>query len=205
MWDTNTYNQFCENVRGCKRCLENGKSISPPAVFSGGISSKIMLIGQSPGITEWQTGRPFNGNSGRRLFKWLSSVGIEEDWFRKSQYISQVTRCYPGKSKSGSGDRSPSKFEQNLCGEYLFEEIRNLNLVLIIPVGSIAIKRFYEPNILLDDIIGSIGQYNGIPVVALPHPSGVNRWIQDPDNLKKVNVALELIAKIVDENDLITN
>ena len=62
-----------------------------------------MIIGQAPGITEKEAGRPFNAGSGTRLFRWLADAGIDETWFRDTQYLTSVTKCYPGRSKSGSG------------------------------------------------------------------------------------------------------
>jgi uracil-DNA glycosylase len=101
-------------MRSCKLCLEQGYDIVPKAIFSGKKSACIMSIGQAPGITEVEAGRPFNAGSGVRLFKWLADTGIEEKWYRSSQYMTSVTKCYPGRVKSGSGDRVPTRVEQNL-------------------------------------------------------------------------------------------
>ena len=102
-------------MKECRQCLEAGFEIYPPAVFSGQASAKMMTIGQAPGITEQEAERPFNDGSGKRLFEWLGRAGIDEDWFRSTQYMTSVTKCYPGRQPSGSGDRVPSRREQELC------------------------------------------------------------------------------------------
>jgi len=85
-----------QSMKKCRACLEEGYEIYPPAVVSGLVSAQFMTIGQAPGITEQEAGRPFNAGSGKRLFDWLGRAGIEEDWFRSTQYMTSVTKCYPG-------------------------------------------------------------------------------------------------------------
>jgi uracil-DNA glycosylase len=155
----------------------------------------MMLIGQAPGITEKEAGRPFNAGSGRRLFQWLSGAGIEEDWFRSSQYMTAVTKCYPGRSKSGSGDRVPSRAEQELCRPFLDAEIRIIDPQVIIPVGRLAINLFYPKSRPLTKVIGSQKQVDGRCVVPLPHPSGASRWHQIEENRLLIDQAVQLIGE----------
>jgi uracil-DNA glycosylase len=175
-------------------CLDDGHAIFPRAVFSGDATAQIMLIGQAPGITEKEAGRPFNAGSGKRLFQWLAEAGIEETWFRRTQYMTAVTKCYPGRSASGSGDRVPSRAEQTLCRPYLDAEIRLVNPILILPVGRLAIGLFFDPSLALEAIIGSQKQVDGRWVVPLPHSSGASRWHQSPDNRARISQAVALIG-----------
>lgn len=182
-------------LQGCRLCLQAGYEIFPRAIYSGGIGARIMIIGQAPGITEKDAGRPFNAGSGTRLFQWLAEAGIEESWYRRTQYMSSVTKCYPGRSKSGSGDRAPSRTEQELCRPHLEQEISLVDPGLIIPVGRLAILRFYSPKLTLAQIIGTQKQVDGRWVVPLPHPSGASRWHQLEENRKKVSQAIGLIQE----------
>ena len=105
-----------KEMRACRRCLEAGHEIVPGAVFRGSAGAEVLLIGQAPGVTEVEAKRPFNATSGTRLFQWLGEAGWDEDAFRARHYMTAVTKCYPGKdTKSGKGDRVPSKEEQALC------------------------------------------------------------------------------------------
>lgn len=181
-------------LRSCRLCLEAGHEIFPRAIFSGRQGASIMVIGQAPGITEKEAGRPFNAGSGTRLFRWLSQAGIEESWFRSTQYLTSVTKCYPGPAKSGGGDRVPSRKEQILCRPYLDQEIAIVNPRLVLPVGSLAIKLLYEPKLPMEKIIGTQRQVDGRWVVPLPHPSGASRWHQLESNRQLIQKAIELIA-----------
>jgi uracil-DNA glycosylase len=180
-------------MRTCRLCLEAGYDIYPRAIFSGNAGARIMLIGQAPGITEKEAGRPFNAGSGTRLFKWLQDAGVQEDWFRSSQYMTAVTKCYPGRSTSGGGDRVPSRAEQRLCRPYLEQEIEFVDPALIIPVGRLAIGLFYASKLALDAIIGTQKKANGRYVIPLPHPSGASRWHQSAANQALIRQAIDLI------------
>jgi uracil-DNA glycosylase len=183
-------------MRTCRLCLQAGYDIYPRAIFSGQAGASIMLIGQAPGITEKEAGRPFNAGSGTRLFKWLGEAGIQEYWFRSSQYMTAVTKCYPGRSASGSGDRVPSRAEQRMCRPYLDQEIELVNPSLIIPVGRLAIGLFFSSELSLDQIIGKQTQVDGRHVIPLPHPSGASRWHQSASNQALISQAMALIREI---------
>jgi uracil-DNA glycosylase family 4 len=180
-------------LHGCRLCLESGYEVFPRAIFSGGIGARLMIIGQAPGITEKEAGRPFNAGSGTRLFQWLGDAGIEESWFRSTQYMTSVTKCYPGRAKSGNGDRVPTRLERRLCRPYLDAEIALVDPFLILPVGRLAINLFYPANLALNAIIGTQKQVDGRWVIPLPHPSGASRWHQSEQNRRLVRQALELL------------
>ena len=156
-----------------------------------------MIIGQAPGITEKDAGRPFNAGSGKRLFQWFSEAGIEESWYRQTQYMSSVTKCYPGHSAMGSGDRVPSRAEQALCRPYLEAEIKLVDPELIIPVGKLAISLFFPSSLPLNQVIGSQKLVDTRWVIPLPHPSGASRWHQIEQNQSLVRQAIDLIRQHV--------
>lgn len=182
-------------MRSCRLCLDHGHDIVPKAIFSGHPNARIMTIGQAPGITEVEAERPFNAGSGVRLFKWLGEAGIEEDWFRSSQYMTSVTKCYPGRSNAGSGDRVPSQAEQKLCWLFLDQEIELVNPGLIIPIGKLAINLFYPNYLKLTEVIGTEKKIGSRWVVPLPHSSGASRWHQIKTNRELIARAVGLIHR----------
>jgi len=182
-----------QSMKECRSCLEEGYEIYPPAVISGLVSAQFMTIGQAPGITEQEAGRPFNAGSGKRLFDWLGRAGIEEDWFRSTQYMTSVTKCYPGRQPSGSGDRVPGRREQELCRPFLDREIEIIDPRVIIPIGRLAINLFYPKKLKLQDIIGTRLEVTGRWVIPLPHSSGASRWHQLEENRRLIDQAISLI------------
>lgn len=208
----------------CRKCLDAGFEIVPGAIFSGRETAKVMIIGQAPGATEVVARRPFNAGSGSRLFQWLGQAGWDEETFRQTQYMTAVTKCYPGKSDSGRGDRVPTKKEQGLCRPFLVQEILMVQPRLIIPVGRLAINLFYESRARLADVIGSAVfirarsitgieelkvrkgiQFEHLPehiedsgawIVPLPHPSGASSWPNLDQNQLLIRRAIELLARL---------
>ncbi|MDH5508503.1 MAG: uracil-DNA glycosylase family protein, partial [Anaerolineae bacterium] len=160
----------------------------------GDVEAKMMTIGQAPGITEVEVGRPFNAGSGKRLFQWLGQAGIDEDWFRSTQYMTSVTKCYPGRVKGSSGDRVPSKDEQKLCRPFLNQEISLAHPEVIIPIGRLAIGLFFPAKAKLTEIIGRQKEVDGRWIIPLPHSSGASRWHQSAENRVLIEQAIGLIG-----------
>jgi uracil-DNA glycosylase len=183
-------------MRACRQCLEAGFSVTPGAVFSGPASARLMIVGQAPGVTECETGRPFNGSSGQRLFEWLAESGWDESTFRAAQYMTAITKCYPGRSPNGKGDRAPTRAEQKLCAPYLKQELALVEPDVVVPVGSMAVRRFLG-RVRLADVVGTVVEGNeGRLVVPLPHPSGVNLWLNRSENQQRVAEALAHLQRL---------
>jgi uracil-DNA glycosylase family 4 len=182
-----------ERMRSCRLCQEAQYDVHPKAIFSGKSGAKMMIIGQAPGITEVEAGRPFNAGSGSRLFQWLGIAGMDEDSFRSEEYMTSVTKCYPGKARNGGGDRVPTRAEQLLCRPFLEAEIQIINPRLIMPVGRLAINLFYPSDLPLSQIIGTEKRIDARWIIPFPHPSGASRWHQIEENRRKIEQAVSLL------------
>lgn len=183
-------------MRACRRCLEAGFSITPGAIFSGPASARVMIVGQAPGVTEVEAQRPFNASSGRRLFQWLAEAGWDEDDFRATQYMTAITKCYPGKSPGGKGDRAPSRTEQKLCAPFLGRELAQVAPEIIIPVGGLAIRRFLGEVKLVDVVGTAVQDVQGRWIVPLPHPSGASLWLNKTEHQTLVQRAIEHLCRL---------
>ena len=185
----------CQALVGCRKC---GLSVGVVPIVSRAISPKAMLVGQAPGKVEAEGGRPFAGRAGKTLFRWLDRAGIDETTARKRIYIAAVTRCYPGPSPSGRGDRVPSPAEQDACSTWLEAELALIRPKLVIPVGRLAMSRFL-PNLPLDQLVGrahDISLEHGTTLaIPLPHPSGASSWIHEGDHPRLLDAALALIGR----------
>jgi uracil-DNA glycosylase len=181
-------------LAACCRC-GHGRDVLP--IVSPARSPKAMLIGQAPGRTEATSGRPFAGRAGGTLFRWLASIGLEEDTARTHIYIAAITRCYPGPSPSGRGDRVPSPRERELCASWLEDELRVIRPRLLIPVGRLAIDRFLGPQ-PLDRLIGRSHDVEHVGgrslAIPLPHPSGASSWIHQAGHKAHLTSALERLG-----------
>jgi uracil-DNA glycosylase len=185
----------CRALAACRVC---GHPDGVQPILSEAVRPRAMLVGQAPGKVESAGGRPFAGRAGKTLFRWLEQAGVDEPTARHRIYIAAVTRCYPGPSPSGRGDRVPSREEQDACGEWLERELRIVRPKLLIPVGRLAIERFL-PNMPLDRLIGRAFtvQHSGGTSLAipLPHPSGASSWIHQGDHPRLLARAIARIGR----------
>jgi uracil-DNA glycosylase len=184
-----------DQMLACRMCMQAGFPAAPRAVFSGKVGARLMVVGQAPGSTEQQTGRPFNAGSGRRLFAWLEQAGLAEQSFRARQYMTSVTKCYPGRSASGSGDRPPTPAEQALCRPYLQAELQLIRPQVILAVGRLAITTLLEKSAPLEEVVGREIERDGRWIYPLPHPSGASRWHQLEANRDRIRQAMRLLRR----------
>ncbi|PYJ10264.1 MAG: uracil-DNA glycosylase [Verrucomicrobia bacterium] len=168
----------------------------PPPVSGGPILSKIMLVGQAPGVREPVLGRPFAWTAGRTLFGWFDEFcRMNESEVRSQIYFAAVCRCFPGKTAAG-GDRVPAPDEIRNCSTWMNDEIDLLRPKLVIPVGKLAIAQFlaFEK---LNEVVGRSFRLrrNGcaFDLIPLPHPSGASPWHRIPPGIDLLRRAMRLI------------
>jgi uracil-DNA glycosylase len=185
-------------LSACRRCGHSDDRVLP--IMSEARQPRVMLVGQAPGKSELEDRRAFTGRAGRTLFRWLERAGLDEAAFRRDVYIAAITRCYPGPSASGRGDRVPSHEEQELCAPWLAAELDLIRPALIVPVGRLAIDRFLDPE-PLDRLVGRVhvARVRGrrVKLIPLPHPSGASSWVNAPANRALLECALNHLGAAV--------
>jgi uracil-DNA glycosylase len=182
------------SLRACTLCPKMHK----PVVSGGPVVSRVLLVGQAPGVKEPVLGRPFAWTAGKTMFGWFDRFcGIDEAAFRASIYMAAVCRCFPGKNPSG-GDRVPDETEIRNCSFWLLEELSILRPLLVIPVGKLAIRQFMEFDKLADVVGKSFPlAFHGheFDLVPLPHPSGASPWHRIEPGKTFLKNAMKLIKK----------
>jgi uracil-DNA glycosylase len=175
----------------CRLCVDGGFPLESWPVVEAPNGQRAYLLGQAPGIVEGTEGRPWRGRAGATLRRWLR---LDEDAFYSTFYCAAVTRCYPGRSVSGRGDRMPSTRERELCSRWMGHELRLLRPQLVVTVGALALRQLLGVATLTDSIGKSYVQGDAI-VVPLPHPSGASSWPTDPRNRARLGKALTHIRR----------
>ncbi|TAN51186.1 MAG: uracil-DNA glycosylase [Methylococcaceae bacterium] len=166
-----------------------------PVVSGQPVLSPVLLVGQAPGVKEGPAGKPFAWTAGKTMFRWFSTLGVEEADFRQRVYMAAVCRCFPGKNPKG-GDRPPNPQEIAQCGQWLRREIELLRPRLVLPVGKMAISVFL-PSAPLAEQVGrqfSVAKYGvTLDVIPLPHPSGASPWHRIEPGLSLLRQALDRV------------
>jgi DNA polymerase len=85
----------------CPLCAERINIVRP----SGDLNSGIAFVGEAPGESEDQQGKPFIGRSGKILDKIMEEEGLE----RSKVMITNTVKCRPPKN------RDPTKDEMAAC------------------------------------------------------------------------------------------
>ncbi len=198
-------------IATCRLCVDAGLLGRAAPILPAPFPSRIVLVGQAPGRSEEAAGRPFSGRAGRELFSWLARAGVpSEEEARRRVYLTSITKCFPGPSPGGTGDRRPSPGEVALCRPYLDRQLALLAPRLILPVGQLAIDRFL-PARPLGLVVGRVFDQGGRELPAgeplnpghfplllpLPHPSGASRWLNRPDHRELLEQALEWLSQLL--------
>ncbi len=127
------------------------------------------------------------------LGKWLEQAGFLPGYLHSHVYLSSLIRCDPGRNPRGGGDRRPSPPEVALCKPFLDAELLLLQPKVVLLVGTMAIETYFG-KVKLEEVVGTYKVHNGMLLLPLPHPSGVSRWLNEPEHLKLHQQALEILA-----------
>lgn len=175
----------------CRLCAEAGHPIDPVPVFTGRAGQRAYLFGLAPGRVEEGVGLPWQGRAGRTLRRWLE---LDETTFFATFYCASVTRCFPGPSPSGRGDRGATTHEQGLCDEWARDELRLLRPDLVVTVGGLAARRLLGID-RLTDAVGKSYEVDAALAIPLPHPSGASGWLNERANRARLGKALTHVKR----------
>ena len=178
----------------CRACVEAGYPLESLPVVAPGDGQRAYLFGQAPGIVEGDERRPWRGRAGKTLRRWLE---LDEDEFYAIFYCASVTRCYPGRARSGRGDRTPAPEEQRLCERWRDAELRLLRPKLVVTVGGLAARRLLGVTSVTESV-GRRYDLDGAVAIPLPHPSGASSWLNVPENRERVAAAVGVIKDALD-------
>ena len=125
--DDDSLEKIAADVRGCPLCkLSRSRKNAVPG--EGQLSAKIMFIGEAPGRSEDEKGRPFVGAAGRILDELLKKAGIE----RSEVFITNIVKCRPPNNRVPKGD------ELTACRPYLDRQIALIKPKVICILGRTA-------------------------------------------------------------------
>jgi DNA polymerase len=96
----------------------------------------ILVIGESPGVTEDARGKPFIGPAGRFLQDGLGRCGV--DLFEDC-WVSNALICHP------PGDKIPRPQMVDYCRPNVMNAITRLRPTVVIPLGATAVESVIRP------------------------------------------------------------
>ena len=125
------------------------------------------LVGEAPGATEDETGRPFVGRSGALLDQLLGEAGLS----RAEAAVLNIVKCRP------PGNRTPKAPEVARCSGWLRRQLELLDPPIVVALGLSAAKWFLGPKTVLARAreVGA-HDWHGRRVHVTYHPSAAIRF-----------------------------
>ena len=149
-------------IRQCQACRLSRGCVAPvPGV--GQIPNNVMVLGESPGQTEDQTGVPFTGVTGRLLDHLLGMAGLQ----RSDVYLTNITKCVT------LNDAPPNLIA--FCAHEWLDglEMRLVQPKIVVAMGQAAIRHVLGDNSL------TVEHTHGIPVY-VDSPAGTKSILVFP-------------------------
>lgn len=156
--------EIADLVAACTKCrLCEARTNTVPG--EGAERARLVVVGEGPGKTEDETGRPFVGKAGELLTKILSAIGLA----REQVYICNIVKCRPPEN------RTPQYDEIAACVPYLFRQIELIGPGVILAMGNTAAQTLLNTKQSLGALRSRVHRFRGIPVIVTYHPAALLR------------------------------
>jgi len=151
-------------IDACRKCqLGSSRQSSVPG--EGDPRAGLVVVGEAPGATEDETGRPFVGRAGQLLTEILRAIGLA----REEVFICNVLKCRPPLN------RDPEPLEVSACSPYLHRQLELIGPRVILAMGRPAAHALLGSNAALNELRGRVHRYRGIPLIVTYHPAALLR------------------------------
>jgi DNA polymerase len=180
----NRLNVLSEDIRGCTKCsLCKTPGLSVPG--EGNIDAQVMFVGEAPGATEAETGRPFVGRAGKLLDNMIGSMSIT----RSEVFIANICKHRP------PDNRKPTPAEMTACLPYLLEQIKTIQPKVIVALGNTALGGLTGVDGGVTKRCGIWEDMSGIKLMPCFHPSALLRNpTQKPQAWRALNTVKESLT-----------
>jgi uracil-DNA glycosylase family 4 len=151
-------------VAACKACTLYSTA-KLPVPGEGNPNAQFVCVGEAPGATEDETGRPFVGRAGELLTKILEAINLK----REDVFICNVLKHRP------PGNRNPAPDEIAACRPFLMRQLELLRPRVILALGTFAAQTLLESKLAIGKLRGQVHTFYGIPLVVTYHPAALLR------------------------------
>ena len=156
--------ELAEVIRTCTRCSLY-RTAKNPVPGEGDPNAELVCVGEAPGATEDETGRPFIGQAGQLLTKILAAIELR----REDVFICNVLKHRP------PGNRNPMPEELTACSPYLVRQLDLIRPKCIVAFGTFAAQTLLNTKLPIGKLRGSVHRYYGIPLIVTYHPAALLR------------------------------
>lgn len=179
---------IADMVRRCTRCPLHQTAIQG-VPGEGNPKARFVVVGEAPGATEDETGRPFVGAAGQLLTKILAAINLR----REDVFICNVIKHRP------PGNRNPLPNEIAACSPYLIRQLELIGPGVILALGTFAAQTLLETKESIGKLRGRVHRYHGIPLVVTYHPAAL---LRNPAWKRPTWDDVQLARRILDSSPL---
>ena len=135
-----SYEELLASAKSCTACALSERRTN--VVFGeGNIHSPLVLVGEGPGETEDQMGRPFVGRAGKLLDQAIGDAGLT----RAQLYITNTVKCRAADWSTGKPvNRAPTEDEAAACRRWLIPQLGLIQPKVILCVGAPSAKNLIK-------------------------------------------------------------
>jgi DNA polymerase len=171
------------SARGCLACPELAATRRNVVVGDPPVAGRplVAIVGEAPGATEDETGRPFVGKSGALLDELLAGAGLD----RRRSAVLNVVKCRP------PGNRTPRAAEVARCSGWLRRQLELLDPPAVVALGLSSAKWFLGPRTVLARAReAGPHRWQGRALYVTYHPSAAIRF--GPNGAPRAALAADL-------------
>jgi len=179
---------IADMVRRCTRCPLHQTAIQG-VPGEGNPNARFVVVGEAPGATEDETGRPFVGAAGQLLTKILAAINLR----REDVFICNVIKHRP------PGNRNPLPNEIAACSPYLIRQLELIRPGVILALGTFAAQTLLETKESIGKLRGRVHRYHGIPLIVTYHPAAL---LRNPAWKRPAWEDVQLARRILDSSPL---
>jgi uracil-DNA glycosylase family 4 len=162
--EVTTLDGLAELIRACTLCPLHATAINP-VPGEGNPAARLVCVGEAPGATEDETGRPFVGRAGELLTRILEAIDLK----REDVFIVNVLKHRP------PGNRNPAPDEIVACRPYLMRQLELIRPSVILALGTFAAQTLLETKLAIGKLRGNVHRFYGTPLVVTYHPAALLR------------------------------
>jgi DNA polymerase len=136
------------DVTACERCPALVDARSRIVNGDGPADAPLLFVGEAPGATEDEQGRPFVGRSGDVLDDALAAAGL----VREDVRITNCVRCRP------PDNRDPNAAELDRCRDHLDAEVAAVDPALVVALGKVPSEHLLDRSVAVTKEAGSVAE-----------------------------------------------
>ncbi|WP_034511761.1 uracil-DNA glycosylase [Blastococcus sp. URHD0036] len=177
------WESLATSARGCVACPELAATRQHVVVGDVPVGGRprVLVVGEAPGATEDETGRPFVGKSGALLDQLLAEAGLD----RAEVAVVNIVKCRP------PGNRTPKAPEVARCSGWLRRQVELLDPPVVVALGLSSAKWFLGPRTVLARAReGGPVAWEGRSLFVTYHPSAAIRF--GPNGAPRAALAADL-------------